>query len=152
MSVKWCPRCKQMLEIEAFVYLKSFRTYAYCRKCMADYQRARSMSHIDKKPKNCGICDIEFGDKIIPCADHNHETGIFRDRLCPNCNKAIGFFKESPWVIRKAAEYIEKHEDDAPAVPSETQEEPKKEYTQSTLLEKILKFREDRLARESEES
>jgi hypothetical protein len=42
--------------------------------------------------------------------DHCHKTGKIRGLLCQNCNRALGKFKDSPDLLRKAAEYIEKHQ------------------------------------------
>lgn len=148
-AVKFCPRCKEILPIEAFIIPRSGRQYGYCRKCLSSYQRERSMRHIDKKPVECGICGMGFGvmqpngEIPIACADHDHETGVFRDWLCGGCNKAIGFFRESPWVMRKAADYIEKHFDD---VPTEIEEilVKKPEHTQNSLIEQLLSFRNNK--------
>ncbi len=41
--------------------------------------------------------------------DHNHKTGITRDLLCTRCNMGVGYFMEDPALMRRAAEYIERH-------------------------------------------
>jgi Autographiviridae endonuclease VII len=62
----------------------------------------------------CAICRVSLshihtanshGHKM--CADHNHQTKIPRGILCSNCNKAIGFFKDSAQLCRAALEYLE---------------------------------------------
>lgn len=43
--------------------------------------------------------------------DHCHTTGKVRGLLCDNCNRAEGFLKSDPELIRKLADYLEKNKD-----------------------------------------
>lgn len=45
--------------------------------------------------------------------DHDHATGRIRRLLCYPCNVAIGYFQDSPELMRKAADYVEAHREDA---------------------------------------
>lgn len=54
----------------------------------------------------CAICDSPLTESLH--VDHNHETGKIRGLLCNQCNLALGQFKDSPEVLRKAAEYVER--------------------------------------------
>jgi hypothetical protein len=55
----------------------------------------------------CAICSV-FMDS--PQADHEHvKPPKPRELLCKQCNLALGLFKDDPEVLRKAAQYVEKH-------------------------------------------
>jgi hypothetical protein len=57
---------------------------------------------------HCAICgNGTNGNKKNFCVDHDHETGKVRGLLCHNCNVSVGLMKESPLLLRKAAEYLE---------------------------------------------
>ena len=60
-----------------------------------------------------GLCAICLG----PCrdsrnrsmaVDHCHVTGRIRGLLCSPCNTAIGMLQDSPVMLRRAADYLEK--------------------------------------------
>ena len=57
-----------------------------------------------------GLCAIKGCGKKIQAVDHNHKTGAVRDLLCNCCNWALGSFRDSPFLCRNAADYLEKHE------------------------------------------
>ncbi len=57
----------------------------------------------------CAICgggpDGRWGKFNV---DHNHTTGNVRGLLCSNCNQMIGHAKDSPALLRLAADYLER--------------------------------------------
>lgn len=58
----------------------------------------------------CAICSTpENGRYSNLSIDHDHDTNEIRGLLCNSCNRGIGLLKDSPEVIRKAAEYVETH-------------------------------------------
>lgn len=62
----------------------------------------------------CYICHqpekrIQHGKIQALSVDHNHKTGEIRKLLCSNCNRGIGFLKDDPQLLRKAADYLEKY-------------------------------------------
>jgi hypothetical protein len=61
----------------------------------------------------CGICGEKFGGKVVAHLDHDHRTGAVREFLCSWCNKGIGLLKDDPILLRHAAKYLEKHNEDS---------------------------------------
>lgn len=56
----------------------------------------------------CSICRSPQGDRPL-VVDHDHATGAVRALLCSNCNAGIGMLKESPEVLARAIEYVDRH-------------------------------------------
>lgn len=135
-DTKFCPYCNKILPIQAFM-ARTGAAYGYCRPCMTLYQRARTYGNLDKKPLQCGICGVIFLTGVKPVVDHSHVTGRFRDFLCGNCNKGLGFFKDSIEKLQKAIEYLTKH--NATPIESDTVEleiiPEEEDLTDKTLLE-----------------
>ena len=57
---------------------------------------------------NCGICEAHPGARRL-AVDHNAQTGLTRGLLCGKCNMGIGSLQHEPWLLRAAADYLEKH-------------------------------------------
>ena len=55
----------------------------------------------------CATCEKHPGDRNLD-VDHCHETGRVRGLLCNNCNRALGYAKDDPKVLRRMAEYLER--------------------------------------------
>jgi hypothetical protein len=51
----------------------------------------------------CAICREVLKN---PCVDHDHRTGLVRGILCHDCNRAIGMMRDSPDILRRAADYL----------------------------------------------
>lgn len=60
-----------------------------------------------QQDSRCAICYSGFGQ--TPHVDHDHQTGAIRGLLCSKCNTMLGMAKDSPDVLRAAADYLEKH-------------------------------------------
>ncbi len=61
---------------------------------------------LKQQNNSCAICGQPF--QKTPHKDHNHQTGKFRGLLCNQCNRGIGYLKDDPHIVRKAANYLEK--------------------------------------------
>lgn len=58
----------------------------------------------------CAICGgTESKGYGAMHVDHNHKTGGIRGILCQACNVTLGKMQDSPELLRKAADYLEKH-------------------------------------------
>lgn len=61
----------------------------------------------------CKICKSPFEIQMENAwnktanVDHCHTTGKIRGLLCNNCNRGIGHLKDSPDLLRAAAEYLD---------------------------------------------
>jgi hypothetical protein len=64
---------------------------------------------LDSQWNRCAACSCGFSKPVRAVVDHCHLTGRVRGFLCDRCNRAIGFFKDSPELLQKAIEYLEKH-------------------------------------------
>lgn len=68
---------------------------------VAEYQHL-----LDQQQGCCAIC----GDNPPRLhVDHDHTTQTVRALLCHGCNTAIGLLKESPAILSKAIEYLNRH-------------------------------------------
>lgn len=61
---------------------------------------------IELQGGGCAICGRMKELKEMP-VDHCHEQGHIRGVLCNQCNRALGLFRDSPEILRTAADYIE---------------------------------------------
>ena len=129
-----CTKCKQEYNHENYLPSELKRKTAMCSTCLnvraLDYQNRVSISRKfkltrleynalhDKQNGLCAICNlpetiIDRGKVRNLSADHCHkifdETGetVIRGLLCFPCNAGIGNFKDSPYLLRKAADYLD---------------------------------------------
>jgi hypothetical protein len=73
---------------------------------------AQYRAKIHAQNNQCAICRsaFDFSDKKKrPVVDHDHFNGTVRGMLCGACNIMIGFAKDNPLTLRKAAYYIKKY-------------------------------------------
>lgn len=62
-----------------------------------------------EKGQSFGVCDICRRKSLVRklAMDHDHTNGEWRGQLCQACNVGLGFFKEDPKRLRRAAAYVE---------------------------------------------
>ncbi len=83
----------------------------YKRKQMTGWTQPEFDTAWLRQEGRCAICGKQMrqtGDgKDTASADHCHKTGKKRGLLCRVCNSGIGLLKDSPDLLRRAAEYCE---------------------------------------------
>jgi hypothetical protein len=67
-------------------------------------ERYREM--VEEQGGRCGICGTVPDVLMI---DHCHETGAVRGLVCGHCNFVLGHAKDRVWVLRSAADYLDRH-------------------------------------------
>jgi hypothetical protein len=125
-----CSSCKESKEINEFCKNRSRKDgrQSYCKSCakiqsalyrvkVPGYQRRWKLKHkygiseedyksmLEKQGGACSICFKEGPLHV----DHDHFTGKVRDLLCSGCNSGLGYFKENPYTLLNAIQYIKEH-------------------------------------------
>ena len=122
--MKTCTKCNESKPSDAF-YRKRKGSDALrplCKSCHVAGCRERKLSnkyginqstYEEMRGAQRGRCDIcgttspdGRGDFHV---DHCHKSGNVRALLCMSCNRMLGFAKDSPHILRKAADYLEHH-------------------------------------------
>ena len=128
-----CLDCYEIKPLEDFEFRQATEGNLYrnqCKACRSKYRK--ELARIKKDygtlmPKSgsnykcplCGKNEVEkqnHGTRFVQQSrklrvwvyDHEH-GGDFRDILCSDCNVGIARFFEDPEAMRKAADYIEYH-------------------------------------------
>lgn len=136
---KICTSCKEEKSIAEFhIRRKEQRPYSSCKKCRNEQGRIwkatpkaislRKERELKKfynltldqykeilaaQGNGCAICGRTKPSRANNyfSVDHDHSTGLFRGLLCDPCNQALGLFKDSIETLRRAATYLERHND-----------------------------------------
>jgi len=62
---------------------------------------------LEKQNDRCAICEEHMDDlEYALHVDHDHKTLSVRGLLCRTCNLALGLFKDSPLLLKKALRYL----------------------------------------------
>lgn len=75
-------------------------------------------SILDSQGRCCPICNIRLNPRARYAhrhsihVDHNHSTGKRRGLICARCNHMLGHSYDNPDTLRRAADYLDKHNQD----------------------------------------
>jgi hypothetical protein len=133
--MKTCIKCnisKPLTEFNTYKSIKGeLKHKARCKSCQAIYQKRyltkecpiklrnrklyarygithdQYVSLLEKQNNACLICESPATSPTSLFVDHNHDTGEVRGLLCHHCNTALGLFKDSPQLLKKAVSYLE---------------------------------------------
>lgn len=114
---KECGWCKKIKPLDKYGFsVESGRRHPTCQRC---YQRKKARSdyglsqeQLDcffvKANHKCQICrNPQSAGKVRSLViDHCHRTKKTRGILCMQCNLGIGLFKDSPTMLKLAADYL----------------------------------------------
>jgi hypothetical protein len=75
----------------------------------------------EEQGDRCPLCNEPYGDRELlkPTVDHIHLSGEnknssqgrgpTRDVICGGCNRMLGYARDNPATLRRAADYVEYH-------------------------------------------
>jgi hypothetical protein len=131
-TIRRCSRCTIVKPLKEFTKNKGLPLdHSYCCKpCSLEYRKwgrikrrfglnkEQYQTLVERQNDVCALCGQKerikrsqhhFGPNYL-AVDHDHKTGKVRGLLCNQCNIGLGNFKENIQVLRKAAEYLEGHQ------------------------------------------
>lgn len=94
-----CKRCYQRQYMRT--YLRSYRVKRKYGLTKSGWQQL-----VQKQRGRCAICRKKPEKRLH--VDHCHRTKKVRGLLCQQCNIGVGFFRDSPSLLRSAIKYLGK--------------------------------------------
>jgi|APSaa5957512535_1039671.scaffolds.fasta_scaffold101146_2 hypothetical protein len=111
ISTKVCSKCgieKSLIEFPKHSHAKD-NLDARCRVCIKKHSSIRRKLYKTAPPKP-SVCESCGNSSNRMCLDHDYMTHEFRGWLCDMCNTGIGQLGDDIPGIKKALNYLERHE------------------------------------------
>lgn len=79
------------------------------QKRLWDFYRLTEEDYATALDFQSGVCAItgRLPGRQSLNVDHDHKTGLIRGLLSPFANKGLSFFDDDPFLLRRAADYLE---------------------------------------------
>jgi hypothetical protein len=110
------PTCKNCMDKQHYVYAKTKKGKQAIKKARLKKYGISLEKYMDLLYKQKGVCAICKQPETKICrggtigslaVDHDHNTEEIRGLLCNACNRGIGYMRDNPDLLRKAANYLE---------------------------------------------
>lgn len=109
----WCRECKSKNTAQWYAKGNNKDRSRATRYKIPRHELAEMRMRQNGKCACCGGTEMPInprtGKKYDLAIDHDHETGIVRELLCPNCNNGLGCFKDSVEKLQLAISYLQRH-------------------------------------------
>lgn len=104
---KRCSKCKRIRAASEFSTNRSQPDglHNQCNRCRRLLTSTEFDRLYEEQKGKCAICSTPMGKKAN--VDHCHSTGVVRGLLCRGCNFGLGFFRDDPDRLVRAAQYVE---------------------------------------------
>lgn len=122
-DTQYCPRCHRTKLVSDFNFRnsKSGVRQGWCRECHnmemrernwrkqgIDMDLVRYSEALVYRGGACDICSV-VTESLELHVDHKHGESRVRGFLCGECNKGLGMFYDDPEKLRRAADYLDRH-------------------------------------------
>lgn len=118
MDSKLCAGCSTLKPHSEFALTAAGKSTRKCTACRSAARRGETVKRLYRVPVEqydemlaqqngvCWVC-LEPPDASQRLhLDHDHVTGHIRGLLCRMCNVGIGYFRDRPDLLLRAAQYL----------------------------------------------
>jgi hypothetical protein len=91
-------------------YRRKVKEWVKWARLKHDYgiTREEYRTMVKRQKGRCAICEKKFRRRRERGLDHCHYCQFVRGLLCTSCNLGIGYFKDQPDLLRRAAKYLKR--------------------------------------------